>query len=78
VLLSALGGVIGCLLVLPLNGISTAIGSANFSELSFAFKVTPRSMVTGVALAVILGGLGGLFPARMAAKKEILTALREI
>jgi len=35
-------------------------------------------MVTGVGFAMILGAIGGFFPARNAAKKEILTALREI
>lgn len=77
VLLSALGGVLGCLLVLPLNGITTGIGNSNFSETAFQFHVTPQSILTGVAFAVALGGIGGLFPARNAAKKEILTALRE-
>jgi putative ABC transport system permease protein len=77
-LLSALGGVLGCLLVLPLNGLTTGIGNANFSETAFAFRVTPQSMLVGLAFAVVLGGIGGLFPARMASKKEILTALREV
>jgi ABC-type antimicrobial peptide transport system permease subunit len=35
-------------------------------------------MLGGIVFAAILGCLGGLFPARMAAKKEILTALREV
>ena len=39
VLLSALGGVLGCLLVLPLNGITTGIGNSNFSETAFNFHV---------------------------------------
>jgi len=78
VLLSTLGGLLGCLLVLPLNGLTTGVGSANFSELAFDFRVTPQIMLTGIAFAVILGAVGGLFPARMASKKEILTALREV
>lgn len=78
VLLSALGGLLGCLLVMPLNGITTAIGSNNFSELAFDFSVTPKIMLTGIAFAVVLGSFGGLFPARSASRKEILTALREV
>jgi len=78
VLLSALGGLLGCLLVLPLNGITTGIGTANFSETSFNFHVSPQIMLGGILFAVVLGSVGGLFPARMASKKEILTALREI
>ena len=78
VLLSGLGGVLGCLLVLPLNGITTGIGNANFSETAFNFHVSPEIMLMGIAFAVVLGALGGFFPARNAAKKEILTALRQI
>lgn len=77
VLLAGLGGVLGCLLVLPLNGVTTEVG-ANFSQLAFGFHVTPGSMVAGVVFAVALGSVGGLFPAAAAARKEILTALREI
>jgi putative ABC transport system permease protein len=77
--LSLLGGILGCLLVLPLNNLQTGIGSfVTFSEISFKFEVGPTAMMTGVAFALLMGALGGLFPARMAAKKEILTALREI
>ncbi|MBS1854789.1 MAG: ABC transporter permease [Acidobacteria bacterium] len=78
VLLAGLGGLLGCLLVMPLNGLTTAVGSANFSELAFDFHVTPGIVLTGVAFAVVLGVLGGLLPARMASKKEILSALREV
>jgi putative ABC transport system permease protein len=79
VLLSALGGLIGCVLVLPLNGVTTGVGNfSTFSETSFNFSVTPQIMAGGVAFAVLLGAIGGYFPAHSASKKEILTALREI
>jgi ABC-type antimicrobial peptide transport system permease subunit len=78
VLLALLGGLLGCLLVFPLNGVTTGIGSTTFSELAFAFRVTPPIMLIGVLFAAVLGAFGGLFPARMASKKEILTALREV
>jgi len=77
VLLAGLGGVIGCLLVLVVNGKTTSIG-ANFSQLTFAFHITPGSMIAGIVFAVALGSVGGLFPAAAAARKEILSALREI
>jgi|RhiMetdeSRZDD1v2_1073273.scaffolds.fasta_scaffold470905_1 putative ABC transport system permease protein len=78
-LLSLLGGAIGCLLVLPLNNFTTGIGSfVTFSEFTFDFRITPRIMLTGVVFALVMGALGGLFPATSAARKEILTALREI
>lgn len=78
VLLSGLGGLIGCLLVLPLNGVTTGVGNFNtFAETSFNFSVTPEIMLIGVAFAMLLGAIGGLFPARSASRKEILNALRE-
>ena len=77
VLLSGLGGILGCLLVLPLNGVTTGIGNANFAETAFNFHVSPGIMAGGIVFAIILGSVGGLFPARMASRKEILTALRE-
>ena len=78
-LLAILGGLIGCVLVLPLNNVTTGIGSfVTFSEIAFNFRVTPAIMASGVLFAVFMGCLGGIFPARMAARKEILTALREI
>ncbi|HEY6400517.1 MAG TPA: FtsX-like permease family protein, partial [Blastocatellia bacterium] len=78
-LLSLLGGVIGCLLVLPLNNVTAGIGSfVTFSEITFDFRITPGIMLTGIVFALVMGVIGGLFPASSAARKEILTALREI
>lgn len=77
VILALLGGVAGCLLALPLNGISTGIGSfRTFSEIVFDFRVTPRLMLDGMIFAAVMGTLGGLFPARTAAKTAIVQALR--
>lgn len=78
VLLAGLGGLLGCLLVMPLNGITTAVGNTNFAETAFDFRVTPRIMAIGIGFAAVLGCVGGLFPARNASRKEILTALREV
>jgi putative ABC transport system permease protein len=78
-LLALIGGVIGCLLVLPLNGFTTGIGSqATFSEVAFSFRISPAIMATGVVFALIMGALGGLLPAIGASRKEILAALRDI
>jgi len=78
-LLSLLGGLLGCLLVLPLNNISTGVGSfVTFSEITFDFRITPAIMATGVAFALVMGALGGLLPAASAARKEILAALRQV
>jgi putative ABC transport system permease protein len=78
-LLSLIGGVLGCLLVLPLGSVTTSVGSfTTFSDIAFNFRVTPQIMLRGIIFSLIMGALGGLFPARMAAKKEILVALREV
>ena len=77
-LLSAIGGVMGCLLVLPLNNVTTGMMTfTTFSEIAFNFRVGPQAMAIGVGFAMIMGAIGGLFPARNAAKKEILVALRD-
>ena len=77
-LLSILGGILGCLLVLPLKNITTGIGSfVTFSEVASQLRVTPQIMLIGVLFAVLMGAMGGFFPARNAARKEILVALRE-
>jgi ABC-type antimicrobial peptide transport system permease subunit len=78
-LLSLLGGVIACLVVLPLNSITTGVGNfATFSETTFNIHIGPEVMAIGLFFSLILGAMGGLLPARQAAKKEILTALREV
>jgi putative ABC transport system permease protein len=74
-----LGGLVGCLGALPLNGLST--GTANwttFSELTFAFRFGPAVLVQAILLAVLMGTLGGLFPAIRATRLRIVDALREI
>ena len=77
-LLSGLGGVLGCLLVLPLNNVTTGIGSfVTFSEIAFAYRVTPQVMLAGLLFALVLGALGGVLPAFAAARTAILVALRE-
>jgi ABC-type antimicrobial peptide transport system permease subunit len=67
------------LLVLPLNGLTTGIGSdATFAEIAFQLRVTPAVAATGMVFALIVGAVGGLLPAFGAARKQILTALRDI
>ena len=78
VLLSALGGVLGCLLVLPLNGVTTGDRQLRLSRDGFCFPCDAEHHAYGVIFAVVLGSVGGLFPARMAARKQILAALREV
>jgi putative ABC transport system permease protein len=75
--LAVLGGVLGCLLALPMNGISTGMGNfVTFSEMVFDFKITPRLMLNGVIFAAVMGVAGGFLPARLAARMTIVRALR--
>jgi putative ABC transport system permease protein len=77
-LLSIAGGILGCLITLPLNGVTTGVGNFfTFSEIAFHFRVGLSTMTAGMIFAAIVGVLGGVFPARSAAKKEILGALHE-
>src|SRR5579872_7233376 len=48
VILSGLGGALGCLLILPLNGLTTGVGTSNFAELAFDFHMTPQIFMTGI------------------------------
>lgn len=77
-LLALVGGLLACLIVLPLNDVTTGLGNfITFSETSFNFRIGPEVMAIGLIFSMLLGAVGGLLPARQAAKKEILTALRE-
>jgi putative ABC transport system permease protein len=78
VLIAVLAGVLGCVLALPLNWVTSGVGSfVSFSEIAFRFRVDPATIASGVIFSVVLGVLGGVLPARAAAKKEIIAALRE-
>ena len=77
-LLSVLAGILGCLLALPLNWVTTGVGNfASFSEIAFQFHTGTAAMFTGLTFAIVLGAVGGFLPARAAARKEILSALRD-
>lgn len=71
------GGILGCLIALPINGVVTSTTNwSSFSEIAFAFRVTPQLLVSGVIFAVVMGVLGGFFPARMASRMPVVQALR--
>jgi ABC-type lipoprotein release transport system permease subunit len=76
-LIAAVGGVIGALLALPINGMITSTTNwASFSEIAFTFRVTPTLLLAGFAFAVVMGLVGGFFPARRAARQPVVQALR--
>jgi putative ABC transport system permease protein len=76
-LIAAAGGALGCLAVLPVNGITTgALNFQTFSHLAFAFKITPDLLMSGMIFALIMGVVGGLPPAIRAARRPVAAALR--
>ncbi|MGB7739124.1 MAG: ABC transporter permease [Steroidobacteraceae bacterium] len=78
--LGLLGGIVGGLLVyFGLNGYqATTLNFGSFSQLTFAFTVTPRLLVTGLWYSLILGVIGGLLPGIRAARMPVTTGLREL
>ena len=78
--LAAIGGAIGGAgAYLGFNGYQTStINFATFSQVAFAFQVTPQLLGLGLIYALLMGLIGGLFPAVRAARLPIPTALREL
>lgn len=78
VTLALLGGALGCLIALPMNGFSTGTGQTqSFSEIAFAFRITRDLVAAGLVFAVVMGAVGGLLPALRASRLPIASALRE-
>jgi putative ABC transport system permease protein len=78
-LISFAGGILGCLVVLPLNGWTTnTMNFQTFSNIAFAFKITLDLLLLGILFALIMGVLGGFFPAIRAATRPVAVALREL
>jgi putative ABC transport system permease protein len=78
-LISFIGGVLGCLAVLPLNGFTTqTLNFQTFSSLAFAFKITLNLLISGVIFALVMGVLGGLPPAIRAASRPVAATLRSL
>jgi putative ABC transport system permease protein len=79
VMLALIGGVVGCLLALPVHGLSTGTTNmASFSEVAFKFRITPALLAGGMVFAGLMGAAGGLLPAIRAARIPVARALREI
>ncbi len=78
-LLTLAGGILGCLLSLPMNGVATGtLGFDTFSETVFQFTITFRLMAKGLLFAVILGLLGSLLPALRASRLPVIAALKAV
>lgn len=75
--LAVVGGLLGCALALPANGLTSATYGANWAELAFAFRTTPPVLGLGLVFAALVGISGGLLPSLRAARLPIASALRE-
>jgi putative ABC transport system permease protein len=78
-LIALIGGALGCLAVLPVNGLTT--GTMNwqtFSHLAFAFRISPGLLAIGMLFALVMGLLGAVPPAVRAARLPVAVALREL
>lgn len=77
--IALIGGVVGCLAVLPVNGLTTGtINWQTFSHLSFAFKITPDLLLLGVVFALFMGVVGGVPPAIRAARANVAATIRAL
>src|SRR3989475_4385023 len=71
-------GIIGVILALPVNGLSTKFngGAVSGPTPGVNFHVTPGIVISGLVFAVVIGALGGYLPARQAMRVSVVTALR--
>jgi putative ABC transport system permease protein len=76
-MLTTLGGLAGALLALGFNGIQTAtVNFQTFSDVAFAFTITPALMAQGVAFSILMGLAGGFMPAWRASRIPVTEAMK--
>ncbi len=77
--LALVGGGIGCLLSLPMNGYATGTMSfESFSEIVFQFRITPWLATKGLIFSVFVGVVGSFLPALRAARLPVIAALKSV
>lgn len=73
--LALIGGIIGAGVVyLVMDGMSASTLGGGFTQIVFSFAVTPAAVIAGVIVALVVGAMGGFFPAIRAARVSILKA----
>jgi ABC-type antimicrobial peptide transport system permease subunit len=78
VCLALTGGLLGIALALPVNGLTTGVGSfVTFSEVAFKLRVGPAGIAGGLVFAAVIGAVGGFLPAWAASRKSIVATMRE-
>lgn len=75
--LGLIGGLVGCLLTLPFNGLKAGtMNFQTFTEMAFAFRVTPAVLRVAILFSLVLGLVGGAWPAFRAARMRPTHAMR--
>lgn len=78
-LLAGIGGLLGCVLALPMHGYSAGtLGWETFSEIVFDFQITPALALKGVLFAVLVGLVGSFLPALRAARLPVIASLKAV
>jgi putative ABC transport system permease protein len=78
-ILAAIGGVLGCLLAMPLHGYSTGtLSFDSFSEVVFQFRITPALALKGMIFSIAVGIAGSLLPAIRASRLPVIAALKAV
>jgi putative ABC transport system permease protein len=79
-LLALAGGVLGgAIAYLAFNGFqASTLNYQSFTQVTFAFAVTPKLLINGIGYALLLGLLGGLLPAIRAVRQPIVMGLRAV
>ena len=78
-LIGLIGGALGLLIALPFDGVETGFMNWNtFTDVSFAFRLTPGLALQSFVLAFVLGLIGGALPALRAARLKPVEAFREL
>ena len=74
--LAAVGGIVGALATyFVFDGFTTATLGASFTQVVFSFHLSPALVAEGIGLALVVGLIGGLFPALRAARMPIVAGL---
>ncbi len=77
--LASLGGILGSLLSLVMNGYAVGtLNFATFSESVFEFRITPYLMLKGVIFSIVVGLVGSLLPAVRASRLPVISALKSL
>ncbi len=77
VILGLAGGILGCLMAMPLHGISSATANfQSFSEVLFNFRITPAIIMRGLLYSTLVAVVGGYLPARRASRAKLIDIMR--